>query len=284
MRWFRVDVTCPDEDGVASIVQKFGNHGLGALLRIWAHVAHQGHVPGRGVDRHGRPFDLKNVATRVGESPAYIRRLLNSAAQVGHIDAKLWSTKQVIHLPWLARSARAYHAKKAATERVGTFRDRVLHRVSIRCGGRCVHCASVDQLELERIVPKENGGTNRESNLQISCVPCARKRRAARQNTQGKQNVTQNVNDRTLTSCDIPEQKPQNANAARNAEPIRSDLLRTGDLLSTVRTPLESRGAAPIPPKPKPATKTPPRHDGRIGACEPGKYSHLMNRGQRHVG
>lgn len=251
MRWFELESTFQDDDRISTVIRRFGNRGLGALTRIWAHVAHKGSRPGAGVDSSGRPFDLENVAKRAGESVAYVRRLLDECAEVGHIDPKFWRDKGVIYLPALAKRAKRFHEKKGSNERVQALRDRVFARVLERCNGRCVHCSSVERLELERIIPKEAGGTNDEANLQIACVPCGRKRRAERAGRAGESaggNAERNAGrsgDREKAAV-----KRQDVTAGRNAEPMScsvEDRSNRSDLSDRSHTQGSEPAAAPLP-------------------------------------
>lgn len=222
--WFSVATNVARDDRIGRVLNRFGNAGLGALLRLWAHVAEQGARPGVGVNSDGTPFDEKNLAKATGVSRKYLRELLGIAAKSGHIDRVSWEAKGIVIFPALARRLKAHDAAKTSGQRMQDHRDRAFERVAEKCGNVCVHCGSPENLELERIIPKELGGTNEESNVQTACVSCARKRRADRER-KGGQNVTQDV-------------------TGRDADAIRSDQISSTsggtstDLDQTTHTPI----------------------------------------------
>ena len=56
MNWFQLDSDTPGDPRIRYILEKFGNSGLGALLRLWCFIADHGKRPGWGIDSHGKPF------------------------------------------------------------------------------------------------------------------------------------------------------------------------------------------------------------------------------------
>lgn len=49
-------------------------------------------------------------------------------------------------------------------------------RIYIRDSYTCRGCGAIDNLTLDHILPKSEGGTNDDSNLQTLCAPCNRKK------------------------------------------------------------------------------------------------------------
>jgi hypothetical protein len=194
-RWIPLDTGFQDDDRIASIHRQFGNGGIGVLVMLLAHIGRYGAKPGAAVKSTGEPFELENMARRVRVSVPYLRRFLANCSHSGLIDRQAWEAKGLVLFPHLARKLKAYADQRSGAERAQAHRDRVFDRIAEKCANRCVHCGSGDDLELERIVPKDAGGTNAEENLRLACVPCARQRRADRQAKEG-QNVTQDVTER----------------------------------------------------------------------------------------
>lgn len=56
--------------------------------------------------------------------------------------------------------------------------DAVRAAVLERDGNKCVRCQSPERLEIDHIHPVSQGGTGVESNLQVLCISCNRKKRA----------------------------------------------------------------------------------------------------------
>jgi hypothetical protein len=52
----------------------------------------------------------------------------------------------------------------------------VRRRVLLRDGGRCQHCGSYKDPQIDHIIPWSRGGTHDASNLQVLCGPCNRRK------------------------------------------------------------------------------------------------------------
>jgi len=192
VRWIEDDVNVDSDPKIERLLRKFGNQGLGVLVRLWTLVARKGARPGLAVDTNDEPFDLEYMARQAGTSPGYLRRLLDEAAKGGHIDRDRWKAKELVLFPSLARRSQKFHDAKSGAERAREHRERRFQRIADRDGSKCCRCGSGDHLELERRIPKDEGGGDDDANLQIVCIPCGRSRRAEREARRG-QNVTQDV-------------------------------------------------------------------------------------------
>lgn len=180
MRWIEVDVHADSDPKLALVIRRFGNEGYGTLIRLWQLIARKGARPGMAVDGNGVPFELRYMADQVGTSQQYLRSLLTFSAKVEHIDADLWAGDRAVLFPALAKRSRRYHEAHADQDRSKAYRDRRFDRIAKRDGKHCCHCGLTEQLELERKVPREDGGRALDENLQIACLSCSRKRRIER--------------------------------------------------------------------------------------------------------
>jgi HNH endonuclease len=52
----------------------------------------------------------------------------------------------------------------------------VRQRVLLRDGGRCRHCGSYKEPQIDHIIPYSRGGSDEVSNLQVLCGPCNRRK------------------------------------------------------------------------------------------------------------
>jgi len=198
MRWFEVSADLDTDPRVAKLLLKFKNKGFGVLMRLWALIARRGERPGIAIDADGQPFDLRFMAQQVGASQKQLAALLKFCAlpTVALIDRDLWK-QRTVSFPLLAQATKRYHAKTDSARRVEAHRRRHLDRIAERDGRKCCHCgAENDRLELEKRIPRAEGGGVDDDNQQITCVRCARKRRAKKRSKKslGKtQEVTQGV-------------------------------------------------------------------------------------------
>jgi 5-methylcytosine-specific restriction endonuclease McrA len=181
VRWFEVEARFRHDLRIQKVLRRFGRDGLGSLVLLWGEIADLGSRPGVGVTRAGEPLEVEDLARACGMTLRKFVELMDYCAAIGHIDRDRWKADRVIVLPAMVRRARKLSPSMDQAERVNAFRERRFDRVATLCGGkRCVRCGSREQLELERKVPKDEGGSSDDENLQIVCVPCGRLRRAER--------------------------------------------------------------------------------------------------------
>lgn len=89
---------------------------------------------------------------------------------------------------------------------------------------KCVYCGKADiPLEIEHIVPRSRGGSNRESNLAIACRPCNQKK--------GNQTVEQFGHPKVQQQARMPLPDPAMMNATR---------YKTLGMLKTFGLPIET--------------------------------------------
>jgi hypothetical protein len=69
----------------------------------------------------------------------------------------------------------------------------VKEAVFARDGGVCQHCGSGERIEYDHIVPVSSGGSGEESNVQLLCAPCNRRKRT-KPNEAAEQVATQTEN------------------------------------------------------------------------------------------
>ena len=56
------------------------------------------------------------------------------------------------------------------------MRNIIRDRILIRDGCRCAYCSSMENLEIDHIIPLSRGGREDEDNMQILCRQCNRKK------------------------------------------------------------------------------------------------------------
>jgi hypothetical protein len=276
MRWIEVDTRTRTDPKIDKLLRRFGNKGFGVLVSLWLHTAAHGARPGIAIDTDGEPFDLDYLADAVDSKPAFVRRLLDLAAEVGHIDRDLWQTG-LLKFPALAKRAHKYHEKKTGGDRKEAFRARRFERIAIRDGRRCVHCRAEEHLELERRIPKGEGGSStRDENLQLACLPCARRRRLARQAAAALVKHSNAVDTQNRKSDQAGRQEAAQEGTEPDVLYVRTDRIlrtdRTDQLerthtqevvaLTRESTPRPEPGTLPLlgvtpPPKPAKATRNP---------------------------
>lgn len=178
MRWIELATDADADPKIEKILREFGHAGFGVLIRIWMITGRKGARPGMAVDTDGAPFSVEYFAKRINTSTSYLRRLLDAAARVGHINAALWRDRGIVLFPALVKRSRRFQAVKDGAERSAAHRKRRFDRIAERDGACCCRCGSLDTLELERKIAKADGGTEDENNFQIACRFCARARRA----------------------------------------------------------------------------------------------------------
>lgn len=199
MRWFEVESTLADDPKIARVLQRFGNAGLGALVRLWGHVASKGSEPGVAAERDGTPFDLAHLAKRAGVSRRYLEALLEFAAEVKHIDPEAWRARRTVIFPAMVRRAAKYQEKRSAGERAEERRLARADRIAARDGRRCCRCGQEHDLELERRIPESDGGGTEDENLQLVCISCGRRRRSERKARDEQRSEQQNRAERYRT-------------------------------------------------------------------------------------
>jgi hypothetical protein len=108
VKWFQVDSDTPNDPKIRALIRTLGNEGMGALFRLWCHIANHGARPGWSVDTAGRPIPVDELVEATGlERPEFDQLVLNSV-QLGHFKKLPWEKRNVIAIPAMERRADTY--------------------------------------------------------------------------------------------------------------------------------------------------------------------------------
>jgi hypothetical protein len=108
MKWFQLDSDTPDDPRIRAVLARFGNAGLGALLRLWCFVANHGKRPGQSVDSDGRKIPKPVLVEATGLSEAEFDALLLLLSENGHIVELIWRKKGIVEIPAMRRRVDTY--------------------------------------------------------------------------------------------------------------------------------------------------------------------------------
>jgi hypothetical protein len=118
------------------------------------------------------PFDPKWIASKINATdPVDLEALYASGFIVDHAEGEPVGKRE----DWPSRY----------------IPDAVRAAVLDRDGNKCVRCQSPDRLEIDHILPVSQGGTGVESNLQVLCISCNRKKRAEQMRSKASADATQ---------------------------------------------------------------------------------------------
>ena len=117
MRWFQVDSDAPDDPKMRAVIRRMGNAGMGALFRLWCHIANHGSdlKPGVSITKAGRPMALEELADACGMTEDDATQLIAVCCETGHFVAKEWERKRVIAIPAMASRADTYTKRLVRT-------------------------------------------------------------------------------------------------------------------------------------------------------------------------
>jgi 5-methylcytosine-specific restriction endonuclease McrA len=105
-------------------------------------------------------------------NPAWLaRQCATSAKTIERCIPKLMAGEE----PWIEESGGVQKSDWASRYISEEIRQLVL----ARDGNKCRECASLENLEIDHIVPISGGGTGTQDNLQVLCRSCNRKKRGA---------------------------------------------------------------------------------------------------------
>ena len=144
--------------------------------------------------RMGLPADgLPNAEFRAGQKAARDAKAAERAAEKIESDAarevdrltrptprernRAWRTANPARARGLVRSWKLAHPDEVRAAKCGRHiakRAATIEILSKAQRGRCAicHCRLGDEVHIDHIMPKALGGSNRRSNLQLTCAPC----------------------------------------------------------------------------------------------------------------
>jgi hypothetical protein len=108
MKWFQMDADTPSDPRIRAVLARFGNAGLGALLRLWCFVADHGNKPGVSIDSQGKPFPTATLVEATGLTPRTYRDLMTALADSGHIQKSPFRKSGLIVIPAMSKRASNY--------------------------------------------------------------------------------------------------------------------------------------------------------------------------------
>ncbi len=116
MKWFQLDSNMPDDPKIRAVLARFGNEGLGMLLRLWCYVAAHGtRKPGWSLDSRGKPIDKAAMVEATGAPEEKFDDLLKVCARFGHIKHFEWEKRGVVAFPAMSRRADSYTQRRVRT-------------------------------------------------------------------------------------------------------------------------------------------------------------------------
>lgn len=115
MDWFQLDTDMPDDPRIREVIQRMGNEGLGALVRIWCFVGNHGIRPGISLDRNRRPLQKQALIEASGLPKQKFSDLMAILGENGHIQKNRFLKKGVIVIPAMSKRASNYEKRRVRT-------------------------------------------------------------------------------------------------------------------------------------------------------------------------
>jgi hypothetical protein len=116
MRWFQVDAGMPTDPKIRGVLHRFGNEGLGMLIRLWCFVAAHGTKrPGWSLDSLGKPIDKAVLVEATGTTEKKFDDLLRECTRNGHVKKIPYLKRGVIVFPAMSRRADTYTQRRVRT-------------------------------------------------------------------------------------------------------------------------------------------------------------------------
>jgi hypothetical protein len=148
------------------------------------------------------PFDAKWLAKKINaNSPVDIHHLLIAGFIVPHDPVAAKGKREDWPTRYIPEPLRA--------------------SIFARDNNMCCQCSSTDNLEIDHIIPVSKGGTGEESNLQVLCRSCNRKKRALLGYADAEQVATQKDFPRSLER--ETERETEQRREEEKESPLRSD-------------------------------------------------------------
>jgi hypothetical protein len=141
MKWFQLDSDTPNDPKIRAVLDRFGNAGFGALVRLWCFIASQGKRPGQSVGSSGRKIPKAYLIAATGLTESDFDLLLSELLQNGHIAEQRWEKNGIVDLPAMRRRADTYtrrkfeHSSNNVRVQDNTVQDKV-HKYSARSRAR----------------------------------------------------------------------------------------------------------------------------------------------------
>lgn len=112
MKWFQLDADMPSDPRIRALIARFGNAGLGALVRLWCFVADHGTKPGVSIDSQGKPFPKPTLVEASGLTEPKYMDLMRACSDLGHIEKKSFTQRGLIVIPAMSRRASDYEKRR----------------------------------------------------------------------------------------------------------------------------------------------------------------------------
>lgn len=143
MKWFQVDASTPADPKIQCVLARFGNAGLGMLLRLWCFVAAHGkRKPGWSLDTSGKPIPRASLVAATGASEPEFKQLIAELTRNGHVVESMWKKRGVIVIPAMSRRADTYAMRRVRTlfehssNKLHVQDSTVQYKVRTRAGAR----------------------------------------------------------------------------------------------------------------------------------------------------
>jgi Domain of unknown function (DUF4373) len=108
MRWFQVDSDAPNDPKIRAVLERFGNAGFGALVRLWCFIASHGKQPGQSIDATGRKIPKQFLVDATGLSEPDFDDLLRELVRTNHVQKGKWRKNKIVEFPAMRRRADTY--------------------------------------------------------------------------------------------------------------------------------------------------------------------------------
>ena len=115
MKWFQLDADMPHDPKIQSILEKFGNSGLGALIRLFCFVADHGKRPGWSIDSRGKPFEKATLVQAMGITHHEFTKIMSEGTQNGLFKKNAFSKAGLVVIPAMASRASNYEKRRVRT-------------------------------------------------------------------------------------------------------------------------------------------------------------------------
>ena len=118
MKWFKVDSNTPRDPKIRGLIQRHGNAGFGALVRLWCFVAEYGSPkrPGWAMDSNGRAIEKSVLVDAAGTDEHSFDILMSEILSSGHASKVAWEKKQSLYFPAMSKRSDVYSRRVVRTK------------------------------------------------------------------------------------------------------------------------------------------------------------------------